>query len=213
MSQQATTSDATQRWLTNSQMRSALAVLEELLGRNGRAAVLHFAGLERYAEQLPPDDDRPEIPRGDITSLFAGIVSMFGDQGARGVMRRWGRAFAARRMERRVGLRLLRLALRLASPDRSVRYILSRLLHHLDLTRDGRPPELEDRGDYFLLELTDCVYCHSQNPAQPGCPAVVGLVEGLLRWASGGDYDVTEERSLTPGGTLIKIRKRPLGRR
>ncbi len=213
MSEQATTPHVTQRWISNAQMRGALQVVRELLGRNGQTAVLRLSGLERYIDQLPPDNDEMEIPRGDISALFSGIVSMFGDQGARGVFRRWGRAFAARRAERRFALRLWRAMLRLLPPERSVQVVLERLLRHVDLVRDDQSPTLDDRGDHFVLELTDCVYCYSPSQSQPGCLTVIGLLEGLLRWSTGNDYDVTEESSADPEVQLFKIRKRPIGRR
>ncbi|HLF26968.1 MAG TPA: hypothetical protein VJG32_11575 [Anaerolineae bacterium] len=202
-----------QRWLSNSQMRSALEVLEELLERNGQTAVLRLSGLERYIDQLPPDNEHMDIPRGDMTTLFSGIVSIFGDQGARGVLRRWGRAFAARRLARRYPLRLLRLVLHSVSSERSTQFTLSRLLHHVGLVQEDQLPVLEERDDYFLLEVGDCLYCYGQNLPQPNCPAVVGLLEGLLRWTNGHDYEVTEEAPTQPGTPLFKIRKRPIGQR
>jgi len=213
MSERETTPHVTQRWISNAQMRGALQVVEDLLGRNGQTAVLRLSGLERYIDQLPPDNDQMEIPRGDISALFSGIISMFGDQGARGVFRRWGRAFAARRAQRRFALRLLRPVMRLLPAERSARIVLERLLHHVDLVRDDQPPVLDDRGDYFILELTDCVYCSGQNLPQPSCLTVIGLLEGLLRWITGNDYDVTEEPSTEPGVQRFKTRKRAIGRR
>ncbi|HEY4688804.1 MAG TPA: hypothetical protein VIK33_05795 [Anaerolineae bacterium] len=213
MREQITSPRTTQRWLTNSQMRDALLVVEDLLKRTGQTAVLRLSGLERYIDQLPPRNDRPDIPRGDITALFAGIVSMFGEQGARGVLRRWGRAFAAKRAESHIALRLLRIGLRLAAPETAARFALIRLLHYIDLAREDQPPALEDREDHFTLELTDCVYCIGLGQPQPSCPAVVGLLEGLLRWVTGRDYEVTEEALIAPGQPLFKIRKHPLDRR
>jgi len=202
----------TQRWISNAQMRVALQVIAELLGRNGQAAVLRLAGLERYIDQPPPDNDAMEIPRGDIGAVFSGIVSMFGDQGARGVFRRWGHAFATRRLERRIALRLLHPFLRLMPPERSARFALERLLRHVDLVREDQPPPVEDRGDRFILQLTDCVYCYHQNLSQPSCVTVLGLLEGLLRWSTAHDFDVSEEISTTPSLQIFKIRKRPIGR-
>jgi len=203
----------TQRWLTNAHMRDALLVIEELLNRNGTAAVLRLAGLDRYLDQPPPHNDRQEIPRGDITALFAGVASMFGEQGARGVLRRWGRAFAARRAGAHGALKVMRLALRLMEPERAANLVLTRLLHHVDLARVDQPPALADRGDAFVLEVPDCLYCGGFNPPQASYPAVVGLLEGLLRWATNRDYEVCEEPPSAAGAPQFKIRKRPLGRR
>jgi hypothetical protein len=203
----------TQRWISNAQMRGTLQVVAELLGRNGQTAVLRLAGLERYIEQLPPDNDQMEVPRGDMSALFSGIISMFGDQGARGVFRRWGHAFAAKRAQRRLALRLLRPVMRLVSPERGAQFVLEHLLRHIDLGRDDRPPILQDRGDSFVLEFIDCVYCHSQNLSQPNCLTVIGLIEGLLRWTTGHDFEVSQEMSTSPERQIFRIRKRPLGRR
>jgi hypothetical protein len=203
----------TQRWLSNSQMRGALHVVEELLETNGYIAVLKLSGLERYTEQFPPDDEQMDIPRGDVVALFSGIVSMFGDQGARGVLRRWGRAFAERRLRRRLALRVLRAGLRLLPPDQSMRAVLERLLHHVDLANADQPPALDDRGDHFILQIEDCPYCIGPGLMPQGCPAALGLLEGTLRWMTGNDYDVSEDVSGAPGAAVFRIRKRPIGRR
>jgi hypothetical protein len=203
----------TRRWISNSMMRHALQVLEELLARNGLTAALRLSGLERYIDDLPPDDDLMEIPRGDLHALFAAIVSMYGDQGARGVLRRWGRAFAVRRLERRIALRVLRLGLRLIPPARSAPYVLARLLHHLDLASEERPPLIEDSGVSFFLELADCLYCPGPNPSQPYSNAAVGLIEGLLRWSTGHDFEVTDQPGAAQDAVLLEIRKQPVGRR
>jgi len=201
----------TQRWLSNSHMRAALQVAEDLLGHNGQTAVLRLSGLERYIDHPPPEDDEREIPRGDLTMLFSGIASTYGDQGARGVLRRWGRAFAVRRLQRRYALKFLRFALRRVSPERSARFALTSLLHHLDLVRGDRRPALEESGEFFFLQLDDCLYAYGQQPSQ-SCPAVVGLLEGLLRWVCGKDFEVTEEPPAAPGTPTFKVRKRPIGR-
>ena len=203
----------TQRWITNSQMRLALVVVGDLLGHTGQTAVLRFSRLERYIDQLPPDDGRLDIPRSDITELFSGIVSMFGEQGARGVLRRWGRAFAARRLERQAALRLRRLGLRLVPAERRARYALDTLLPHVDLARPGHSPLIDDQGEYFVIELRDCLYCQGKNVSHPTCPAVIGLLEGVLRWATGSDYDVIEDAPSDPDAHPFRIRKRPLSRR
>jgi len=203
----------TRRWISNSMMRHTLQVLEELLARNGLMAALRLSGLERYIDDLPPDNDAMDIPRGDINALFAAIVGMYGDQGARGVLRRWGRAFAVRRLRRRFALRLLRLGLRLVPTEKSTHYVLARLLHHLDLASEDRPPALEDSGVSYFLELADCLYCPGPNPSQPYGNAVVGLIEGLLRWSTGRDFDVTEQPGAAQGAVLLEIHKQPIGRR
>ena len=200
----------TQRWLSNAQMRLALQVFEDLLGHNGQTAVLHLSGLERYIDQLPPGDDQMAIPRGDMTALFSGVISMFGDQGARGVFRRWGRAFAVRRIQRHAALRLVRLGLRLWPAERRARYSLERLLHHVDMTRQEPHTSIDDDGDYFILKLSDCLYYPSQNPSQPHNLIVVGLLEGLLHWFTGDDYDVCQD---VPEMVVFRVRKHPISPR
>ncbi len=212
MSDQESTPRVTQRWLSNSRMRDALLVVDELLGRNGQTAVLRLSGLERYIGQLPPNNDEKEVPRGDLVALFAGIVSMFGDQGARGVLRRWGRAFAVRSLEARFALRVMRLVLRLLPAERSTPYVLARLLHHLDLASEEQPPTIDDQGEYYILQITDCLYCFGQSQSQSHCIAMVGLLEGMLRWTTGNDHDVTEEPPTASGPPTFRIRKQPIGR-
>jgi predicted hydrocarbon binding protein len=138
---------------------------------------------------------------------------MFGDQGARGVLRRWGRAFAVRSLEARFALPLMRPVLRLLPAERSAPYVLARLLHHLDLASEEQPPTIGDRGEYYILQITDCLYCFGPGQSQSHCVAVLGLLEGLLRWTTGNDHDVTEESPVAPGAPIFKIRKQPIGRR
>ena len=53
----------------------------------------------------------------------------------------------------------------------------------------------------------------SPNPSQPYDNAVVGLIEGLLRWSTGHDFEVTDQSNASQDVVVLEIRKQPVGRR
>ena len=198
----------TQRWISNYRMRLALEIVEELLGRNGRTAVLRLADLERYIHELPPANDRMEIPRGDVTALFSGIASTYGDQGSRGVFRRWGHAFAERQLQG-IGLRLWRMRLRLFPAERRMPAALDRLLPAIGLVPEKQTARIEEQDTHLLLKLSDTTYCYGQKQDQSSCLTIVGVIEYVLHWATGIDYTVYEEPSTEPGSVYFRIDKSP----
>jgi hypothetical protein len=196
----------TQRWISNYRMRLALEIVEELLGRNGRTAVLRLADLERYIHELPPANDRMEIPRGDVTALFSGIASTYGDQGSRGVFRRWGHAFADRQLQG-IGLRLWRMRLRLIPAERRAAVALERLLPAVGLVPEKQTARIEEQDTHLLLQLSDTTYCYGQKQGFASCLTVVGVIEHVLHWATGADYNVYEQPSTKPGCVFLRIDK------
>lgn len=197
----------TQRWISNSRMRLALEIVEELLGRNGRTAVLRLADLERYIHELPPANDNMEIPRGDITALFSGIVSTYGDQGARGVFRRWGHSFAERQLQGRLSLRLWKIRMKFIPKERRTKAILERLLPEVGLIPEAHSLSIENKDQHLLLKLNDTTYCYGQKQGQPSCLTLVGMLERIMRWATGDDYIVRAEPSSESGFVLFTVDK------
>lgn len=196
----------TQRWISNYRMRLALEIVEELLGRNGRTAVLRLADLERYIHELPPANDRMEVPRGDVTALFSGIASTYGDQGSRGVFRRWGHSFAERQLQG-ITMRLWRFRLRFVPAERRVTAALNHLLPAVGLVPEKQTAHVQEEDSNFILKLSDTTYCYGQKQGHSSCLTVVGVIEHLLHWALGNDYHVYEEPSAEAGSVYFRIDK------
>ena len=56
-------------FMVNALMRQALVAVEEVMGRNGLTAVLRASDLDRYIDQLPPNDLNPAVSAADYDRL------------------------------------------------------------------------------------------------------------------------------------------------
>jgi hypothetical protein len=59
--------------IVNGLVRQALVSAQEVMGENGLNAVLHAAGLDRYINNLPPNNMEPAIKTSDYAHLNQAI--------------------------------------------------------------------------------------------------------------------------------------------
>ena len=76
--------------------RIFLNALEEVMGRNGRNALLNLIDMKAFINEMPPDNLEREFDFAYITNLNNGLEIIYGPRGARGLALRGGRAIFAR---------------------------------------------------------------------------------------------------------------------
>jgi len=79
----------TDRLLPNKRLRRILLGIQEVMGRNGLYATLKLAGLDRFINALPPDDDDAEVRASEYAALIQAVETQFGSS-ARGQLNRIG---------------------------------------------------------------------------------------------------------------------------
>jgi bacteriochlorophyll 4-vinyl reductase len=200
------------RRIQNSIMSLALSSAETTLNKSGYYAVLQIAGLDHYAETLPPNDHNLETPAEDFTALFAGMLKMYGEIPARGLFRRWGAAFSTSALKRRPTATLLKPLLSVLPLQRRIRTVLDAIVGESDQARGAALHTLEDFPDHYTLTFHDCLYCVGLHPAEPICYTIVGTLEAALTWGLGRDFSVREVQCHARGAAacVFEIGKQPL---
>jgi divinyl protochlorophyllide a 8-vinyl-reductase len=181
-----------QPWVENSIMRLALETTEATLSKSGYYAVAHLAGLDRYLETPPPNNNRLTTPGEDFAALMNGIITMYGEPASRGIFRRWGRHFAMVGVNRRLSAHILKPMLVLLPLQRRMHTVLNALMNEANTARGENLHAVNVVPTAYLFTFRDCLYCHGLHPSEPVCYPIVGIIEAVLQWGTGREFAVRE---------------------
>jgi len=59
-------------------MAAWLETVQNIVGPNGLRSVLNYAGLQKYINNFPPDDNEKAIPIQDMQKLHHSLTELFG---------------------------------------------------------------------------------------------------------------------------------------
>ncbi|MBU6997959.1 MAG: hypothetical protein HXS41_11970 [Theionarchaea archaeon] len=181
----------------NTLMRVYLDTIQNILGSQGLNSVLNYGGLEKYINNLPPDNDELEIPREDLRKLHQSLIDLFGEKGARGILLRIGRGMTFTFLEKRPAVvKSMKLAIKLLPEVRQMRLSLERFAEESDRripSLKGIPHiELREEKDYFLFIDEDSYTSEGIVSENPSCHVYVGNLETSLEWITGHAHKVEE---------------------
>jgi predicted hydrocarbon binding protein len=204
--------------IVDAYMRWALLASEEVVGKQGLGIVLRDAGLERFADDYPPDETQvlSNLTFGDYANLSTGLLSFFGRAG-KGMLRRIGRLSAQHGIKRQGAV--FGLATALSSKILPVPVQLKIGLTNMQngfvkLSREMGEEvhlRLEDRGDHFAYVDQDCSQCAGKEADAPICLIRTGTIQEALHWLTGREFDVREIecRSMGAPACVWKVPKAP----
>ncbi|MBU7023281.1 MAG: hypothetical protein HXS40_03860 [Theionarchaea archaeon] len=178
-------------------MRCWLGTVQNIVGTNGLNSVLHYAHLEKYINNLPPDNDLLEIPTKDAQNLFLSLYELFGKKGSRGLSLRVGREIARRVIEGRTGLvEAVLPAVRVAPEEKKIYFVLAKMVETGNkwFTSLGSGPiiELQENEDYFLIVHRDRFESEGILSQEPVCGVYTGMLQFAVEWAAGHPHEVKE---------------------
>jgi bacteriochlorophyll 4-vinyl reductase len=191
--------------IVNALMRQALVAVEEVMGKNGLNAVLRMSSLERYIDNLPPDDLNPSVKSSDYARLNEAIESFYG-RGGRGMLRRIGKAsfqYAVREQSALLGL--AGVALKLLPRKQQMRFILNSMANALKKTNRQVHVEVEEADNTFVYVARTCSVCYGRQSDKPICHLYVGSIGEAVRWATGQPYQVQETHCIAKGDPYCRF--------
>jgi len=191
--------------IVNALMRQALVAVEEVMGKNGLNAVLRMSSLERYIDNLPPDDLNPSVKSSDYARLNEAIESFYG-RGGRGMLRRIGKAsfqYAVREQSALLGL--AGVALKLLPRKQQMRFILNSMANALKKTNRQVQVEVEEADNTFVYVARTCSVCYGRQSDKPICHLYVGSIGEAVRWATGQPYQVQETHCIAKGDPYCRF--------
>ncbi len=192
-------------YIVNALVRQALVAAEEVMGANGLHAVLRASGLERFINNLPPDDLEPGILAAEYARLNEAIETFYG-RGGRGMLRRVGKAsfqYAVREQAALLGI--AGAALKLLPQKQRIKFILSNMVSALKKTNPQVDAWIEETGEHIAYFESTCAICLGRHSEQPVCHLYVGSLGEAVRWATGQDHQIIETHCIARGDPYCRF--------
>jgi bacteriochlorophyll 4-vinyl reductase len=184
---------APEEWrFTNALMRQAVLAIGEVMGERGLKIVLRQAGLNRYADELPPNDLEQGVATTEYAALNQAVEEFYGRAG-KGMLRRIGRATFRYGIEEQATLMgLAGTALKLMPQRTRIKFILTQLAKSLMDVNDETEIEVQETPEGFVLADYTCGVCCCRPAERPICHLYVGSISEAIKWATERDYEVRE---------------------
>jgi hypothetical protein len=195
--------------------RITLKAFEEVMGKNGLNATLNLAHLPHLIENLPPDNLEREFNFADYSALNQALEEMYGPRGGRGLALRAGRTtivdglrnFGAMAGVGDLAFKVLPLQAKMRIGLPAMARIISQISDQYNT--------VEEHEDVFVYTIHRCPVCWGRKGLdKPVCYIAIGLLQGGLKWVSGGnEFSVIETRCVAMGDEVceFEIQKTPIG--
>ena len=182
-----------EQWrFTNALMRQAIMAIGQVMGERGLKVVLREAGLERYVDELPPDDLEQDISTVDYAALNQAVEEFYGRAG-KGMLQRIGRASFRYGVEEQATLMgVAGAAIKLMPQKTRIKFILTQMAKSLMDVNDETYIEIRETPEGFVLADFTCGVCCCQEAEHPICYLYIGSISEAVKWATGQDYQVQE---------------------
>lgn len=185
--------------IVNGLVRQALVSAQEVMGSNGLNAVLRASGLERYIENLPPNNMEPAIKTSDYAHLNQAIEEFYG-RGGRGMLRRIGKAsFQYGIREQAALLGIAGAAIKLLPERQRIKFILNAMVNALKKSNAEVDAWVEERGEKLAYIDKTCAICWGRSSETSFCHLYIGSISEAVLWATGNEYEIVETHCLGKG--------------
>ena len=189
--------------------------LEEVMGKNGLNAILNLAGLNHYIENYPPDTLDKGFDFAELSAIGSSLEEMYGPRGGRGLALRAGRATfsdALRNFGALAGVGDLAFkVLPLSTKMRIGIPVMAKIFSQIS----DQYSTVHERDVDFVYTIHRCPVCWGRHDLdKPVCFIAAGLLQGGLKWLSGGmEFRVSESKCCAMGDPVCEfiIDKSPMG--
>ena len=185
--------------IINSLVRQALTSAQEVMGDNGLHAVLRSSGLERFIDNIPPNNLEPSIQTSQYAKLNQAIEDFYGRAG-KGMLRRIGKAsFQYGVREQAALLGVAGVAMKLLPERQRIKFILKAMADALKKSNPQVDAWLDDSGERLAYLDATCAICHSRHAETPVCYLYVGSIAEAVKWATGKEHEIVETQCFAKG--------------
>ena len=191
--------------LVNALMRQALIAVEEVMGKNGLAAVLRTSNLGQYINNLPPNDLTPAVKGSDYAGLNKAIEDFYG-RGGRGILQQIGKAsFEYGLREQSALMGLAGIALKILPPRQQIHMVLNSMANALKKTNSLDRIEVEAGEGQIAYIAHSCSICYGRQSSIPLCYLYLGSINEAVRWATGQIHQVRETDCIACGADYCRF--------
>ena len=203
----------TQFYYPNNMGRIVLTALEEVVGRHGINAVLHFAKLHHLVNHYPPNNLDLGFTFTEFSRIHEALDDMFGERGGRALALRGGRdAWKYALKEIMPILGITDLAMRTLPLSIKLKIGLEIFAGTFNKFTEQKV-RLEEDERSFLWVIERCPICWNRQTDSPCCHFAVGLLQESLAWVSRGkQFHIREASCVAVGDATctIIIDKQPI---
>jgi len=195
-----------EQWrFTNALMRQAIMAIGQVMGQQGLKIVLRQAGLERYVDELPPDDLEQDVSTVDYAALNQAVEEFYGRAG-KGMLQRIGRASFRYGVEEQATLMgVAGAAMKLMPQKTRIKFILTQMAKSLmDVNQDTHIQVQETPQGFVFADFT-CGVCCCRNAEHPICHLYIGSISEAVKWATGQEYEVREIECRATGAEACRF--------
>jgi len=177
---------------TNALMCQAILAIGEVMGESGLKVVLRQAGLERYVDELPPNDLEQGVSTVEYAALNQAVEDFYGRAG-KGMLQRIGRASFRYGVEEQATLMgVAGTALKVMPQKTRIKFILTQMAKSLMEVNKETDIEIQETGEGFVFADFTCGVCCCREAEHPICHLYIGSIGEAVKWATGQDYEVRE---------------------
>jgi len=196
-------SDNQGRAIPNMRVRRIMLAIQDVMGLSGLATILRQAGLQRFANSLPPNDDQPGLHAAEYAAMLQAIENYYG-RGARGTLTRIGYAAFDRLVEsRQLGARLGRGILRLL-PASTRKLAALRWYARQSAGRGGAlTVHLDDQVIQVVDHVSDGTVGRQRDTGI--CWETLGEIQEALKWGTGQEFEVSEMTCRAKGDAVCRF--------
>jgi len=194
-------------YYANKIVRISLKAFEEVMGKNGLNAILNLAHLPELIDNPPPDNLEREFDFADFSAINMALEEMYGPRGGRGLALRAGRAAftdALRNFGALAGVG--DLAFKVLPQQVKLRIGIPAMARIFSQISDQHSTAREEEK-VFIYTIHRCPVCWGRGDAdKPVCFIAAGLLQGGLKWVSGGmEFQVHESKCVAMGDEVCEF--------
>jgi len=190
-----------------------LVALEDVMGKNGVNAILNLANLRSWINSYPTDTLEKRLDFADYSAINGSLDDIYGTRGGRGLAMRAGRATFENVLR---GLSVFAglgdFAIKILPTHSKLKIGLGAVARVLSSSSDQHITVVE-KPDHFLYSVEHCSVCWGRHTTAPTCHMALGMLQGTLKWISGGSEFKIEEIKCSAVGDeacVFAIEKEPL---
>ncbi len=191
--------------IVNGLVRQALISAEEVMGANGMHAVLRASGLDRYIDNLPPNNMEPAIQTSDYARLNQAIEDFYG-RGGRGMLRRIGKAsFQYGIREQAALLGIAGVAMKLLPEKQRIKFILNAMVNALKKSNSEVDAWVDEQGERLAYVDKTCAICWGRESQTSICHLYIGSITEAVQLATGVEHEIIETHCLAKGDEYCRF--------
>ncbi|MFQ6101817.1 MAG: V4R domain-containing protein [Anaerolineae bacterium] len=195
-----------ERWLfTNALMRQAILAIGDVMGERGLKVVLRQAGLERYVDELPPNNLELDATAAEYAALNRAVEEFYGRAG-KGMLQRIGRASFRYGVEEQAALMgVAGVALKVMPRKTRIKFILTQMAKALMDVDEETYIEVQETPEGLVFADFTCGVCYGRQAEHPICYLYIGSINEAVKWATGQDYEVRETACRAMGAEACRF--------